>query len=130
MRALVEAIIDRGPHVRLAAAVGLDGRIVSGILRSGGAPLRPRLEAERLCQRAARHRRMREEFDASLGRVSYVHVERECATQLAVYHPAFTVVLTMEPEAPIGAKAALIEDVRRMMEGAAVEAGPGGARGP
>lgn len=129
MRALVEAIIDRGPHVRLAAAVGLDGRIVSGILRSGGAPLRPRLEAERLCQRAARHRRMREEFDASLGRVSYVHVERECATQLAVYHPAFTVVLTMEPEAPIGAKAALIEDVRRMMDGV-VAAGPDAARGP
>lgn len=133
MRALVEAIMDRGPQVRLAAAVGLDGRIMSGILRSSGIPLGLRREAEKLCQRAARHRRMREEFDASLGGVSYVHVERECATQLAVYHPAFTVVLTMEPEAPIGAKAAVIENVRGMMEEAAAgmeaEARRGGGGG-
>ena len=119
MRALVEGIMDGGPQVRLAAAVGLDGRIMSGILRSRGVPLGLRREAEKLCQRAARHRRMREEFNGTLGGVSYVHVERECATQLAVYHPSFTVLLLMEPEAPIGAKAAVIEDVRRMMAEAA-----------
>lgn len=131
MRALVEGIMDRGPQVRTAAAVGLDGRIMSGILRSRGVPLGLRREAEKLCRRAARHRRMREEFDGTLGGVSYVHVERECATQLAVYHPAFTVLLLMEPEAPISAKAAVIEDVRRMMAEAAPDAASdAAARGP
>lgn len=108
--------MDQSPQVRFAAVADLDGRIVAGIVRSGGIPAGLRRESETFCKRAAKHRRMRGEFDASLGRVSYVHVERETATQLAVYHPEFTVCLTMEPEAPIGAKSAMVERVRRMAD--------------
>lgn len=106
--------MDMGSHVRFAAVVELDGRIASGMLRSGGVPLGPRRDAERFCRRAARHRRTRGAFDPSLGRVSYVHVERETATQFAVYHPEFTVCLTVEPEATIGAKISMVEKVRAM----------------
>ena len=116
-RELVDEIMDMGPHVRFAAVVELDGKIASGMLRSGGVPLGPRREAERFCSRAARHRRARRGFDASLGRVSYVHVERETAAQFAVYHPEFTVCLTVEPEASIDAKISMVERVREMAGG-------------
>lgn len=109
--------MDMGPHVRFAAVVELDGKIASGMLRSGGVPLGPRREAERFCRRAARHRRTRKGFDASLGRVSYVHVERETAAQFAVYRPEFTVCLTVEPEASIDAKISMVERVREMADG-------------
>lgn len=124
-RALVGGIMDLGPQVRFAAVVDLGGRIAAGMLRSGGVPLGPRREAEKFCRQAARHRRMRECFDGSLGRVAYVHVERETAAQFAVYHPEFTVCLTVEPEATIGAKSSMVERVREMARDARA-GGPAG----
>ena len=41
---------------------------------------------------------MRKEFDRPLGKVRYVHVEREKVTQFVIYTARKTIFFTMEPE--------------------------------
>lgn len=106
--------MDLSPQMRSAAVIGADGRILAGILRSGSIPAKPQRDEERLCKQVARRRAMRSRFDASLGRVLYVQVERERVSQFAVYAGRLTVYFTIEPEASIEAKAELVESVGRM----------------
>lgn len=122
---LVESIVDMSPQVRFAAAVGMDGRILAGILRSGRASLKSQRDEERFCRQVAKRRRMRDAFDASLGKVSYVHIEREKVSQFVVYLARFTVYFTVEPESSIASKAAMIKKVRRMCK--KIGAGAGAA---
>ena len=57
---------------------------------------------------------MREEFDSTLGRVRYVHVEREKVTQIVIYPKSYTVYFTMEPEMPINKKIQLMNKIKKM----------------
>jgi len=41
---------------------------------------------------------MREAYDMKLGKVRYVHTERENVTQITVYFKKYTNFITMEPE--------------------------------
>ncbi len=57
---------------------------------------------------------MRKEFDKSLGKVRYVHVEREKVTQMVVYTKRNIVYITMEPEMPITKKIQIITKIKKL----------------
>ncbi len=57
---------------------------------------------------------MRKEFDKSLGKVRYVHVEREKVTQMVIYTRRNIVYFTMEPEMPIDKKIRLITRIKKI----------------
>jgi hypothetical protein len=57
---------------------------------------------------------MRKEFDRSLGKVRYVHVEREKVSQMVVYSKRNIIYFTMEPEIPIANKIRLITKIKKL----------------
>lgn len=111
---LVEDIIALDPKMRFAAAIDDKGNIREAIMKAGKTSLKSQREEEHFCKQVAQRRKMRKEFDKSLGKVRYVHVEREKVTQLVVYTKRHTIYFTMEPEMPIDHKVMLINKIKTM----------------
>jgi len=60
---------------------------------------------------------MRQEFNKSLGKVRYVHVEREKVSQMVIYTKRNIVYFAMEPEMPISTKIRLITKIKKITIG-------------
>lgn len=111
---IVEDIIDIDPVMRFCAIIDLKGNILESIMKSGKTSLKTQKEEEYFCYQVAQRRKMRKEFDKHLGKVRYVHVEREKVTQIVVYPKRKTVYFTMEPEVDVNKKIAIINKVKKM----------------
>lgn len=111
---IVEDIIDIDPVMRFCAIIDLKGNILESIMKNGKTSLKTQKEEEHFCYQVAQRRKMRKEFDKHLGKVRYVHVEREKVTQIVVYPKRKTVYFTMEPEVDINKKIAIINKVKKM----------------
>jgi hypothetical protein len=57
---------------------------------------------------------MRYEYNRHLGKVRYVHVEREKVTQLVIYSMRKTIYFTVEPELSINKKLLLITKAKKI----------------
>ena len=111
---LVEDIIDLDPKMRFASFIDLNGKILEAIMKSGKTSLKTQKEEEHFCRQVAKRRKMRHEFDRHLGKVRYVHVEREKVTQLVVYTKRMTIYFTVEPELSINKKLRLVMKIKKM----------------
>lgn len=114
LTAVVNKIIDLSPKMRFVGIIDLKGNIVEGIMKEGKTSLESQREQEHFCQQIAERRRMRRGFDRSLGKVSYVHVERERVSQLVVYAPRRTIFVTVEPDMPIASKIRIVARIKRI----------------
>lgn len=111
---IVEDIINLDSKMRFAAIIDAKGNIREAIMKSGKTSLKSQKEEEHFCQQVAQRRAMRKEFNKSLGKVRYVHVEREKVTQMVVYTKRNIVYFTMEPETAIDKKIRLIATIKKM----------------
>ncbi|KAG0511017.1 MAG: hypothetical protein NPMRD1_370008 [Nitrosopumilales archaeon] len=111
---LVEDIIDLDPKMRFTAIIDLKGNIIEAIMKSGKTSLKTQKEEEHFCKQVAQRRKMRKEFDKHLGKVRYVHVEREKVTQIVVYPKRKTIYFTIEPEISIAKKLRLVNRIKKM----------------
>lgn len=111
---LVEKIINLDPKMRFTAIIDPKGNIREAIMKSGKTNLKSQQEEEHFCMQVAQRRKMRKEFDRSLGKVRYVHVEREKVTQMVVYTKRNIVYITMEPEMPITKKIQIITKIKKL----------------
>ncbi len=111
---IVEDIIDLDPKMRFAAIIDSGGNIREAIMKSGKTSLKSQKEEEHFCKQVTQRRAMRKEFDKSLGKVRYVHVEREKVTQMVVYTKRNTLYFTMEPEMPIDTKIRIITRIKKI----------------
>ena len=111
---IVEDIIKLDPKMRFAAIIDPKGNIREAIMKGGKTSLKSQKEEEHFCQQVAQRKLMRKEFDKSLGKVRYVHVEREKVTQMVVYTRRNIVYFTMEPEMPIDKKIRLITRIKKI----------------
>ena len=111
---IVEGIIDLDPQMRFAAIIDSQGNIVEAIMKSGKNSLKSQREEEHFCKQVAQRRKMRKGFDNSLGKVRYVHVEREKLAQIVIYPKNHTVYFTMEPELPIDEKLMIITKAKKL----------------
>jgi LPS sulfotransferase NodH len=111
---IVEDIIDLDPKMRFAAIIDSRGNIREAIMKSGKTSLKSQKEEEHFCKQVTQRRAMRKEFDKSLGKVRYVHVEREKVTQMVVYAKRNTLYFTMEPEMPIDTKIRIITRIKKI----------------
>ena len=111
---IVESIIKLDPKMRFAAIIDSKGNIREAIMKSGKTSLKSQKEEEHFCKQVAQRRTMRKEFDRSLGKVRYVHVEREKVTQMVVYTKRNIVYFTMEPEMAIDKKIRLITKIKKI----------------
>ena len=83
-------------------------------MQAGKTNLKSQKEEEHFCNQVAMRRSMRKEFDRSLGKVRYVHVEREKVSQMVIYTKRSTVYFTMEPEMPVTTKIRLITKIKKI----------------
>ncbi|MGQ0771866.1 MAG: DUF6659 family protein [Nitrososphaerota archaeon] len=111
---IVEDIIDIDATMRFAAIIDLKGNILESIMKRGKTSLKTQKEEEHFCMQIAQRRKMRKEFDKSLGKVRYVHVEREKVTQIVVYPKRKTIYFTMEPEVSVNKKMSVINRVKKL----------------
>ena len=111
---LVEDIIDLNPKMRFVAIIDLKGNIVESIMKSGKTSLKTQKEELHFCQQVAKRRKMRHEFDRPLGKVRYVHVEREKVTQLVIYSKRKTIYFTVEPKLSINKKLQLVMRIKKL----------------
>ena len=111
---ITEDIINLDSKMRFAAIIDSKGNIREAIMKSGKTSLKSQKEEEHFCQQVAQRRSMRKEFDRSLGKVRYVHVEREKVTQMVVYTKRNIIYFTMEPEMAIDKKIRLITKIKKL----------------
>lgn len=111
---LVEDIIDLNPKMRFVAIIDLKGNIVESIMKSGKTSLKTQKEELHFCQQVAKRRKMRHEFDRPLGKIRYVHVERQKVTQLVIYSKRKTIYFTVEPELSINKKLQLVVQIKKL----------------
>lgn len=111
---LVEDVISLDAKMRFAAVIDPKGNIKEAIMKSGKTSLKSQKEEEHFCSQVAERRKMRKEFDRSLGKVRYVHVEREKVTQMVIYTKKYTIYFTMEPEMSIDMKIRIINKIKKM----------------
>lgn len=115
LQAMAEEMINLDESMRFVGIIDLDGEIVEGIMKEGKASLETQKEEEHFCHQVAKRRTSREEFDSTLGKVRYVHVERECVTQLVVYANLYTVFVTVEPETSVKRKFELVNKFKEII---------------
>lgn len=111
---IVEDIIGIDPVMRFAAIIDLNGNILESIMRKGKTSLKTQKEEEHFCKQVAQRRKMRQEFNKSLGMVRYVQVEREKVTQLVIYPKRKTVYFTLEPEVSATKKMNIINKAKKI----------------
>ncbi len=110
---IVEDILELDPMMRFAAIIDLKGDISEAIMKEGKTSLKSQKEEEHFCKQVAIRRKIRKQFDKSLGSVNYVHIERQKVTQIVVYPKHKTVYVTMEPNMNITRKLEIIENIKK-----------------
>ena len=111
---IAEEIIDLDSKMRFVAIIDLKGNIVEAIMKTGKTSLKTQKEEENFCKQVSLRRKMRYEFNRSLGKVRYVHVEREKVTQLVIYSKRKTIYFTVEPELSINKKLQLVMKIKKI----------------
>ena len=111
---IVENILSLDPAMRFAAILDLNGNILDGIMKESKTSLESQKQQEKFCIDAAKARKMREKYNDSLGKVRYIHNERENVTQIISYAPNCTIFVTMEPELRINKKLHIITKIKKM----------------
>ena len=111
---LVQQMLDLDPKMRFAAIIDPKGNIREAIMKTGKTNLKSQKEEEHFCKQVAQRRAMRKEFDKSLGKVRYVHVEREKVSQMVIYTKRNTVYITLEPEMPIEDKIKIMMKIKKI----------------
>jgi len=111
---IVQKILKLDSQMRFAAIIDTKGKIREAIMKTGKTSLDSQKEEEHFCKQVAQRRAMRQEFNKSLGKVRYVHVEREKVSQMVIYTKRNIVYFSMEPEMPINTKIKLITKIKKI----------------
>ncbi len=111
---IVQKILNLDSQMRFAAIIDTKGKIREAIMKTGKTSLESQKEEEHFCKQVAQRRAMRKEFDRTLGKVRYVHVEREKVSQMVIYTKRNIVYFSMEPEMPINTKIRLITKIKKI----------------
>ena len=109
---VVEDVLALNTAMRFAAILDLKGNIIEGIMKDRKTSLESQKQQEKFCKDAAKARKMREAYDKKLGKVRYVHTERENVTQITVYVKKFTIFITMEPELSVNKKLQIVTKIK------------------
>ena len=111
---IVQQILNLDSQMRLAAIIDTKGKIREAIMKTGKTSLESQKEEEHFCKQVAQRRAMRQEFNKTLGKVRYVHVEREKVSQMVIYTKRNIVYFSMEPEMAINTKIRLITKIKKI----------------
>ena len=100
--------------IRFVAIINKNGKILKTEMRDEVPSLLKTKNEEKFCQDVTVRRKMREEFDKSLGKVRFVNVERENISQIVMYAKNKSLFVTVEPEISIKDKNQIISQLKKL----------------
>ena len=111
---LIQKIGKLHKKIRFVAIINKNGKILKTEMRDEVPSLLKTKNEEKFCQDVTVRRKMREEFDKSLGKVRFVNVERENISQIVVYAKTKSLFVTVEPEISIKDKTKIISQLKKL----------------
>ena len=114
-KTIIPEIFKINNKIRFVSIIDLDGKITLSKMKSDLDSLLKQSNEEKFCEHVAIRREMRHEFDRKLGKVNYVHVERENVTQIVVYSKSHSFFITIEPEITSSVKAHIIMKIKKIV---------------
>ncbi len=112
---IITEIFKINNKIRFISIIDLKGKIILSEMKSDLNSLLKKSNEEKFCEHVAIRRKMRHEFDTSLGKVNYVHVERENVTQIVVYSKTHSFFITVEPEITSSVKANITMKIKEIV---------------
>ena len=111
---LIKKIGKLHKKIRFVAIIHKNGKILKTEMRDEVPSLLKTKNEEKFCQDVTARRKMREEFDKSLGKVRFVNVERENISQIVMYAKTKSFFVTIEPEISISDKIKIISQIKKL----------------
>ena len=111
---LIQKIGKLHKKIRFVAIINKNGKILKTEMRDEVPSLLKTKNEEKFCQDVSVRRKMREEFDKSLGKVRFVNVERENISQIVMYAKTKSLFVTVEPEISIADKTKIISQIKKL----------------
>ena len=113
---VISNIFRVNSKIRYVSIIDLDGRIIASEMKSDLQSLLKKTNEEKFCEHVAIRRRMRHEFDKKLGKVNFIHVERENITQLVLYSKSYSFFITIEPEITSNSKSKIVTKAKKLFQ--------------
>ena len=111
---MVNSIFKLSKKVRFIGVISDNGKILLSEMKSDTHSLLKKENEEKFCKDVVKRKKMRKEFDKSLGKVRYVNVERENISQIVTYVNSKSIFITVEPELTVDSKALLISKIKKI----------------
>jgi len=111
---LIKKIGKLNKKIRFVAIINKNGKILKTEMRDEVPSLLKTKNEEKFCKDVTVRRKMREEFDKSLGKVRFVNVERENISQIVMYAKTKSLFVTIEPEISINDKTKIISQLKKL----------------
>ena len=111
---LIKKIGKLHKKIRFVAIIHKNGKILKTEMRDEVPSLLKTKNEEKFCQDVSVRRKMREEFDKSLGKVRFVNVERENISQIVMYAKTKSLFVTVEPEISVTDKTKIISQIKKL----------------
>ena len=111
---LIKKIGKLHKKIRFVAIIHKNGKILKTEMRDEVPSLLKTKNKEKFCKDVSVRRKMREEFDKSLGKVRFVNVERENISQIVMYAKTKSLFVTVEPEISITDKTKIISQIKKL----------------
>ena len=111
---LIQKIGKLHKKIRFVAIINKNGKILKTEMRDEVPSLLKNKNEEKFCQDVTTRRKMREEFDKTLGKVRFVNVERENISQIVMYAKTKSLFITVEPEISIKDKIKIISQIKKI----------------
>ena len=109
----ISKIFELNKKIRFVAIISDSGKILFSEMKADKHSLLKKENEEKFCRDVVKRKKMRQEFDTSLGKVRYINVERENITQIVTYVNSKSVFVTVEPELTITIKEQLISKIKK-----------------
>jgi len=111
---LIKKIGKLHKKIRFVAIISKNGKILKTEMRDEVPSLLKTKNEEKFCQDVTIRRKMREEFDKTLGKVRFVNVERENISQIVMYAKTKSLFVTVEPEISVNDKTKIISQIKTL----------------
>ena len=111
---LIKKIGKLHKMIRFVAIINKNGKIIKSEMRDEVPSLLRTKNEEIFCQDVTIRRKMREEFDKTLGKVRFVNVERENISQIVMYAKTKSLFVTVEPEISVNDKTKIISQLKKI----------------
>ena len=111
---IIQKIGKLHKKIRFVAIINKNGKILKTEMRDEVPSLLKNKNEEKFCQDVNIRRKMREEFDKTLGKVRFVNVERENISQIVMYAKTKSLFVTVEPEISIKDKIKIISQIKKI----------------